>query len=193
MRNFAMRFWVGVTTDSFFKQLKMLAPKEEVNFWRPSKVSFKALKPGEPFLFKLHSPDDRIVGGGWFVRYEQTTVSDAWETFGTRNGATSEIQLRSRLHELQHRNKIATSDKIGCIILRDVFFFPETPRLNIYDFLPWKKNTSRRRSIRCRRSRREVVDKSREPRRVAEHRRRWSPVDTGPRQSSRGLGGYLRV
>jgi len=36
-----------------------------VNFWQPSgKQQFRALAPGELFLFKLHSPDNFIVGGG---------------------------------------------------------------------------------------------------------------------------------
>jgi hypothetical protein len=41
-----------------------------VNFWQPSgSREFKVLQPGEPFLFKLHSPDNFIVGSGFYVRY----------------------------------------------------------------------------------------------------------------------------
>ena len=38
---------------------------DEVNFWQPSGGRrFHALEPGEPFLFKLHYPENAIVGGG---------------------------------------------------------------------------------------------------------------------------------
>jgi hypothetical protein len=39
----------------------------EANFWAPSGASFRALKPGELFLFKLHAPRNVIVGGGIFA------------------------------------------------------------------------------------------------------------------------------
>jgi putative restriction endonuclease len=39
-----------------------------VDFWQPSSGrTFRALQPGELFLFKLHSPNNFIVGGGYFV------------------------------------------------------------------------------------------------------------------------------
>lgn len=60
-----MKFYIGVTDDSWFH---FLAPKkpDEVNFWRPrDKSTFRAIDQGAPFLFKLHSPNNYIVGG-WF-------------------------------------------------------------------------------------------------------------------------------
>ena len=58
-----MKIWVGVTDKSWYEHLMRLAP-EEVNFWQPSgSRTFRVLQPGEPFLFKLHSPDNFIVGG----------------------------------------------------------------------------------------------------------------------------------
>jgi putative restriction endonuclease len=37
------------------------------NLWQPSaSTTFVALRLGEPFLFKLYSPDDYIVSGGFF-------------------------------------------------------------------------------------------------------------------------------
>ena len=32
-------------------------------------ASFKALHMGEPFLFKLHSPRNYVVGGGFFTKF----------------------------------------------------------------------------------------------------------------------------
>ncbi len=39
-----------------------------MNFWQPSgRGRFGALRPGEPFLFKLHAPFNVVVGGGPFL------------------------------------------------------------------------------------------------------------------------------
>lgn len=59
-----MRLLVAITDSKWFDYLAELRP-DEVNFWQPSgSGSFQALSPGEPLLFKLHSPNDFIVGGG---------------------------------------------------------------------------------------------------------------------------------
>jgi putative restriction endonuclease len=58
-----VRLFVGVTDSEWFEQLGSLPAVDEVNFWQPSGSShFRALSPGEIFLFKLHSPHDCIVG-----------------------------------------------------------------------------------------------------------------------------------
>jgi putative restriction endonuclease len=61
-----MKFYVGITDWDWFTYLSSDEPPEEVNFWRPSgDRAFRALEIGEPFLFKLHSPRNFIVGGGF--------------------------------------------------------------------------------------------------------------------------------
>jgi len=60
-----LKIWVGVTDKNWYEHLIRLAP-EEANFWQPSGSRiFRVLQPGEPFLFKLHSPENFIVGGGF--------------------------------------------------------------------------------------------------------------------------------
>ena len=82
-----MRFWVAVTDNSWFHFLAQLQP-DEVNFWQPSgKSRFRAIEPGAPFLFKLHSPHNYIVGGGFFVQQSLLPLSIAWDAFGHKNGA----------------------------------------------------------------------------------------------------------
>ncbi len=62
-----MKAFIGVTDQDWFQLLRSQPSIEEVNFWQPSgNQLFKALKPGELFLFKLHSPNNFIVGGGFF-------------------------------------------------------------------------------------------------------------------------------
>lgn len=51
-----MRFYVGVTDNSWYGFLRNARP-EEVNFWKPSaQKAFSGLEPGAPFLFKLKRP-----------------------------------------------------------------------------------------------------------------------------------------
>jgi putative restriction endonuclease len=117
-----MKIWIGVTDDDWFDHLSRLAP-DEVNFWQPSgSRSFKVLRPGEPFLFKLHSPHNFIVGGGFFVRYSALPASLAWDAFEIKNGVTSFDQLRARVR--RYRPNDATLDPIiGCNVLIEPFFF----------------------------------------------------------------------
>ena len=83
-----MKFYVGVTDNDWFKFLSQHRP-DEVNFWRPSGINtFRAIELGALFLFKLHSPINYIVGGGFFITYSILLLSLAWEAFGEKNGAT---------------------------------------------------------------------------------------------------------
>lgn len=82
-----MKFWVGVTDNSWFDFLSKRQP-DEVNFWQPGGTTvFKSLNPGELFLFKRRFPLNFIAGGGFFVRHSFLPVSLAWETFEQKNGA----------------------------------------------------------------------------------------------------------
>jgi len=63
-----MRMYVGITDFDWFTTLQK-ANCDEVNFWKPGGcTNFKALGEGDLFLFKLHSPNDYIVGGGFFLK-----------------------------------------------------------------------------------------------------------------------------
>ena len=65
-----VRLFVAVTDYHWFQVHAAQASVEEVNFWQPSPDSaFKALSPGEPLLFKLHSPRNFIAGGGFFTKF----------------------------------------------------------------------------------------------------------------------------
>jgi putative restriction endonuclease len=45
---------IAVTAWDWFQMLRQKPDLAEVNFWAPSASSFRALTPGEMFLFKLH-------------------------------------------------------------------------------------------------------------------------------------------
>ncbi len=117
-----MKLWVGITDSGWFRELAALAP-DEVNFWQPSgSRAFNALKPGEIFLFKLHHPENFIVGGGIFVRHSPLPCSLAWEAFGNKNGVSSLSDLIARVR--RYRPGInAVDPMIGCNVLAEPFFF----------------------------------------------------------------------
>ena len=117
---------MAITDWDWFSQLRQLQGIDEVNFWQPSPRGFLALEPGEPFLFKLHSPRDRIVGAGVFARHVQLPVSIAWEAFGAKNGATSLIEMRRRVERYRRISAAVLGDyEIGCILLEQPTFFED--------------------------------------------------------------------
>lgn len=63
----AINLVIAVTDDDWFEMLRHRPDITEVNFWAPSAANFRALQPGELFLFKLHAPRNFIVGGGIFA------------------------------------------------------------------------------------------------------------------------------
>jgi putative restriction endonuclease len=88
--NGGVRAYVGVTDRGWYQFLAARPELAEVNFWRPGGgQAFRALAPGEPFFFKSHYPDNKIVGGGFFTGFVQLRVSEAWNLLGPGNGAAS--------------------------------------------------------------------------------------------------------
>jgi putative restriction endonuclease len=117
---------IAVTDSDWFEMLRRRPDLEEVNFWAPSSASFRALQPGELFLFKLHSPRNYIVGGGVFAYANALPWSLAWEAFGEKNGATSAREMRARIAKYRKSDLSDRSDfEIGCRILTQPFFFDE--------------------------------------------------------------------
>jgi HNH endonuclease len=116
-----MKIWVGITDGDWFNQLQASAP-EEVNFWQPGgNTSFKALPEEGLFLFKLHHPNNFIVGGGYFVRHSFLPVSLAWKAFGPNNGVKNLTEFQDRIQK--YRRRATGHDPIiGCIILTQPFF-----------------------------------------------------------------------
>jgi len=114
----AVRLVVAVTDGDWYDHLRRMTNLAEVNFWAPSAPSFQALEPGELFLFKLHSPRNFIVGGGIYAHSNALPCSIAWEAFEHANGATSPVQMRTRIVKYRYVTPGDRSDfTLGCRIL----------------------------------------------------------------------------
>lgn len=121
-----VKLFVGVTDQEWFEFLSARQPADGINFWQPSgRTQFKALQPGELFLFKLHSPNDFIVGGGVFAHSSILPVSLVWDAFGEANGAASLMQMKERIARYRRLPVVEREDyQIGCRILEQSFFLP---------------------------------------------------------------------
>ena len=92
-----MKAYVGITDGDWFSFLSGRPDLDEVNFWQPKgKNQLRALAPGEPFLFKLHSSNNVIAGAAYFRHFTLAPVSLAWEVFGEKHGTASFAGERAR-------------------------------------------------------------------------------------------------
>ena len=85
------------------------------------------LQEGDLFLFKLHSPHNFIVGGGFFTRTLLLPVSLAWGAFGVANGAGDLPAVQQRVAKYrakQDHTPQEANPSITCILLAEPFFFP---------------------------------------------------------------------
>lgn len=129
-----MQMYVGITDYDWFQFLKE-RKATEVNFWKPGAKAFKAINENDLFLFKLHAPQNYIVGGGSFVKYSTLPTYLAWSAFGERNGTDSLQTLNEAISKYRQKSHITEKNpQIGCVILTDVFYFDE------HDWIPAPKS-----------------------------------------------------
>lgn len=130
-----MQAYVGVTDFDWFRNLSAIPNIDEVNFWKPGgHTAFKALSAGELFLFKLKAPRNVVVGGGFFAHFSILPCSLAWDAFGRKNGVNSLANLREKVEELRRVTTSLDDYDIGCILLEQPFFFPESDWFEPPDF-----------------------------------------------------------
>lgn len=129
-----VRIFVALTDQGWFRQLAADLP-DEVNFWQPSGArAFRALSAGELFLFKLHAPQDFIVGGGVFSHASNVPLSLAWDAFGPKNGVSSLAEMRRRIARYRHDDALLDPRQdppVGCRILTSPFFWPRAAWLPV--------------------------------------------------------------
>lgn len=136
-----MDFYVGNTDLTWYRNLRNLPDTpEDINFWRPSRMEFKAIPIGSPFLLRLKSPVQMIGGMGTFMGYERMLLREAWELFGQGNGYYQFEPFKEAIQSYRHKMKLPADNnpEIGAIILNEVVFFHED------DYVPsppdWSNN-----------------------------------------------------
>lgn len=111
-----MKLRIGITDGEWFRYLRSRPHLDEVSFWQPGGTrQFRQLSIGEPFLFKLHSPDNFIAGGGFFRHATLLLASTAWDAFGEKNGAASFDEMRRRIERYRRARADPRAEyTIGC-------------------------------------------------------------------------------
>jgi putative restriction endonuclease len=125
-----MNGYIAHTDAGWWRSLGGVAGGAEVNFWRPGGRGFAALRPGEPFFFRLKAPVNMIGGFGLFARFQSLPVWRAWEVFGTANGVQSESALLDRVARLGRR-EVRPADRIGCVVVNECTFFGEDELMEV--------------------------------------------------------------
>lgn len=110
---------------SYFRERYGSGPVDEVNFWRPAaQDGFRALKPGQPFFFRLKAPHNAIAGFGFFAVWSRIPIQFAWEVFGHGNGDPTQEHFERRIGAYRQRFDRAADAPLSCIVLRDAVFLP---------------------------------------------------------------------
>ena len=93
-------------------------------------------------LINLHSPNNYIVGGGFFVKHLFLPLSLTWDTFRIQNGAATYNEFRQSI--MKFREGEGLNPTIGSTILTQPFFFEKN------DWIPilsnWSKNIVKEKS-----------------------------------------------
>lgn len=123
---------ISTTDYDWFEFLRSDVVSGDVNFWTPTPWNVRRMKPGERLYFLLKSPIRKIGGFGVFASYQNMTVREAWERYGTRNGVATREALAARVRRYaQSRSTLATTAApgdwmIGCIELVNAEFFDDS-------------------------------------------------------------------
>ena len=105
--------------------------------------SFQALDPGGVLFFRLKHPVNRIAGYGYFITFDLLPIREAWMTFQDRNGDPNVEGFVGRIAGYRRESPsetLLTPKPIGCIVLRNVHFFPEDQWLSWGSDEGWSPN-----------------------------------------------------
>jgi putative restriction endonuclease len=119
-----VNLFVANTDNAWFDFLSSEANINEVNFWWPGEMAFRAIQPGELLVFRLKSPRNKIGGFGVFSNHSPLPIQIAWDSFGRANGVASLAALRSTIAAYRTDSPVSPMTNIGCTILVEPVFFP---------------------------------------------------------------------
>lgn len=117
---------------------------DEVNFWLPRATTpMKEMPPGELIFFRLKKPEYAIAGYGYFAHFELLDLHTAWATFGWKNGDRDKRRFFERIGGYRGVDLLrpgTPSSPIGCTILREATFWPESRWIHWGDAEGWAPN-----------------------------------------------------
>jgi len=120
-----MKLFVAVTDKSWYRTLRKNS-FDEVNFWQPNNQNvFRAVEPGDLFLFKLHAPINSIVGFAVFARQVKLPLSLTWESFGQKNGVNSYEEFCQSILRYRNGKQREIDPIISSLILTSPQFWNE--------------------------------------------------------------------
>ena len=116
--------FIANTDNDWFDFLSSQSNLAEVNFWQPSGKEFRAIQPGELFVFRLKSPRNKIGGFGVLSNSSVLPLQMAWDTFRLSNGVPSYESLRVAIERYREDEAVGPTTNIGCRILVEPVFLP---------------------------------------------------------------------
>ena len=118
--------YVANTDNDWFDFLKARAPLEDLNFWKPSPQTFRAVEEGQLFVFRLKAPRNCIGGYGVLASSINVPIQLAWDALGERNGSPSMAHMMTAIRRYRSDQTVTAQTLIGCRILTSpVLFEPQ--------------------------------------------------------------------
>ena len=115
--------YVANTDNEWFDFLKARAPLEDVNFWKPTPQTFRAIDEGQLFVFRLKAPRNRICGYGVLASSINVPIQLAWDSLGERNGSPSMAHMIGAIRKYRNGEHVTAQSLIGCRALTSPVFF----------------------------------------------------------------------
>lgn len=115
--------YVANTDNDWFDFLKARAPLEDVNFWKPTPQTFRAIDEGQLFAFRLKSPRGAIGGYGVLASSINVPIQLAWDALGERNGGPSMAHMITAIRRYRGGENVTAQSIIGCRVLTSPIFF----------------------------------------------------------------------
>ena len=115
--------YVANTDNEWFDFLKARSPLEDVNFWKLTPQTFRAIGEGHFFVFRLKSPRDLIGGYGVWASSINVPIQLAWDSLGERNGSLTMGHMIAAIRRYRRDQRIDAQSLIGCRVLTSPVFF----------------------------------------------------------------------
>lgn len=117
--------YCAVTDVDWFDYLRQRPHLPEINFWKPTPKTFKAVGEGGIFAFKLKAPYNKIGGFGVLTTSADAQINLAWEAFGEGNGLPDLDTFVAKIRSIRKSPEINRYSFIGVRVLVYQVFFPE--------------------------------------------------------------------